>query len=161
MELRSILDALSGALNVTYDDRMGSGNLTVGSLMLAAVLAVVFSWPYMNPLMSRQTANITSSPVREVHPESAGDEETFPVPLSAHWQATVVGVMEGGAAYAFERTDGRMFYGFFDEMPVQAPHGSVAVNGLWLGTTCAYRNTVFRGICVPEVRIFSLQELGR
>lgn len=81
------------------------------------------------------------------------NDEAFPVPVPAHWEGEVFGWLEGGQAFAIRRPGGAGdFYAFFevDALPLK---GYVSIRGLWLGTTCAYRDTVFSGECVPEVMI--------
>lgn len=133
---------------------MDQGRFPFHAVILVAVLGAVFSWPYLDPLFEReipaqniQQANVLSPIVSQ--------EEVFDVPVPANWQGTVIGVLEGGRAYAIERSNKDRFYAFFVEDPNVLLEGNVRIRGLWLGKTCAYRNTVFDGECVPEVRISS------
>lgn len=143
---------------------MEKSNRYIGTLAASVLFAAVFSGAYLSPLFGRPAPFRSDVGTASLLEHTAQDrEEAFPAPVPAHWRADVIGVLEGGQAYAFERIDDPgegLFYGFFDEMPADMPDGYGTVHGLWLGTTCAYRNTVFRGRCVPEVRIRSFEPLG-
>jgi hypothetical protein len=128
------------------------------AFILATVVTAVLILPYLGTAMygrilGRPTgrAALVGKAVR-----SEPTEEVFSVPLSVSWEATVMGALEGGQAYAMMREDGSMFYAFFDDAPEAFLSGTYRIQGAWLGTTCAYLRSVF-GRCVPEVRIGSVE----
>ena len=65
------------------------------------------------------------------------------------WSGTVIGVMESGGMVAVRRPDGVLFAASLVHPFRTAPEGRVTVTGYRAGDTCAYRNTVFGGTCVP------------
>lgn len=131
--------------------------MPLGMVIGIAVFGAVFSWPYFEPLVSRPSpAGLERAQIIDAIVDNG---EPFDVPVPANWKGSVIGVFEGGSAYAIERTNGQRFYAFFEEEPTVTLEGSVSIRGLWLGYTCAYRNTVFKGECVPEVQIRSFEML--
>lgn len=137
---------------------MEESRLSVRAAVFVAVLGTVLSWPYLDPFFGR---SYSSDPPRQaaILDTAVNREQAFDVPLPANWNGRVIGILEGGRAYAIEREDGRRFYASVADMPATALQGRVSVRGLWLGTTCAYRNTVFSGSCVPDVQARSIKPL--
>ena len=134
-------------------------------LVLSAVSAVVAIGAYVSPFLGRSLpvpSELTQGNISEALVVES--DESFPVPVPAHWLVDVVGVLEGGRAFVLERidkSDGGLFYGYIEGvLPDGPPDGFGTVHGLWRGSTCAYQHTVFRGECVPEVQIRHFEPLA-
>lgn len=144
---------------------MKQGSFSFTILALSLLVGAVVTGVYAGPFFERPIASLDGhGDAMIVDPVIVGieGEETFPVPVPARWLVDVIGVLEGGRAYAFERVDepsAGMIYGYLDGEPKGEIEGYGTVQGLWEGTTCAYRNTVFRGNCVPELKIKRFEPL--
>jgi len=119
---------------VRYDGRMQYRGtlLTITGLGLFGLIAwlVPFGW-------GQQEATI-------VQPLTESERVT--------WEGTVIGVLESGNSLAIERTDGSgAFVASLAETVASVPEGPVLLTGIRGGDTCAYRNTVFAGECVPQL----------
>jgi len=144
-----------------YHDRMGLRLIFVVVAIFSGMLAAVFSWSYLNPFAGREIPTDQAYRQGAIIGVIESDGETFPVPVPALWEGEIFGILEGGQAFAVRRRDGAGdFYAFFEDES-EPLEGIVRVHGLWLGSTCAYRNTVFSGRCVPEVKIRKFEILER
>ncbi|HXV26562.1 MAG TPA: hypothetical protein VD862_00825 [Candidatus Paceibacterota bacterium] len=121
---------------------------------LAVVIVTAFVWPDV----ANRPAPAERAAIGAVA-ERAGDDTMFPEPVPVAWEGDVVGVMDGGQAYAVERTDDSRFYADVSMLGGDPLDGEYRFSGDWTGTTCAYRNTVFMGQCVPEMTVRSVEPL--
>jgi len=117
-----------------YDDRMQyrSALLTITGVVLFGFVAwlIPFEW-------SQREATIVQ-PLTEME--------------RVIWEGEVFGVLESGNALALERSGGLgAFVANLTESVTSIPVGIVRVTGVHGKDTCAYRNTVFAGECVPQL----------
>lgn len=87
----------------------------------------------------------------------ANDEREFFKPIDVVWRGEIISTMAGGSCVGLEGEFGNYRRAMAclpnkDSNELWKFEGMVTVTGKWLGTTCAYKNTIF-GECVPDVSI--------
>ena len=73
-------------------------------------------------------------------------------PERVTWEGVVIGVLESGGSLALMSADDTgAFTAVLAEPITELPEGTVLITGTVGEDTCAYRNTVFAGECVPQL----------
>jgi hypothetical protein len=134
---------------------LGVGGALIFALALGALLV------NRMPVSTRTATILDGVPSLTAIP--APMETTFPETRSVVWEGTVIGTLAGGrgiAVHLAHPSDGqRAFEAYFNATASRSVTGFVRVTGQWVGTSCAYAQTIFGGECVAEVDISNVEQL--
>jgi hypothetical protein len=119
---------------VRYDNRMNRQRF----LISAGIAAVVALGAWLWPIGGGNREAVITQPVA--------------VPERVTWEGEVIGILESGGSLAVSRSDGSGAFAAVLAEPITEPlEGTVWITGTVGEDTCAYRNTVFSGECVPQL----------
>lgn len=135
-----------------------------GTVGVVAVLAIAFvlSGLLWERVPYRSTATIADG-ARDVDAMSLQEDTVFAESRLIEWTGRIEGVLVGGLELAVRRV--RPPAGEPDQFAVLVPtgvaptEGLVRISGRWVGMSCAYRDTVFGGRCVPDVIADRIEQL--
>ena len=129
--------------------------------MLAVLSMVAGLILWEAPLSTPRTANdLQAFTNTETSPTPARSEAVLPEPVAISWEGYIRRVFVSGGALEIISLEvpGGAFQAYMPHGQVASVlEGSVAIEGIWRGWTCAYGG--YEGHCVPDVDVQSIHQL--